>query len=102
MTIGDSPASFTAARGNEAEPHYLGTERLITATIVQAVQTSRRSWLQRPGYRRAIIRHEMPELRAQLVDLQGQPLEEGTIGVGRVGRIVSFPRRFMLVGAMNP
>jgi magnesium chelatase family protein len=45
---------------------------------------------------------EMPEFRAQVLNLLRQPLEEGTVRVVRVGRTVSFPCRFMLVGAMNP
>lgn len=45
---------------------------------------------------------EMPEFRAQVLNLLRQPLEEGTVQVVRVGRTVSFPCRFMLVGAMNP
>ena len=45
---------------------------------------------------------EMPEFHAQVLNLLRQPLEEGTVRVVRVGRTVSFPCRFMLVGAMNP
>jgi magnesium chelatase family protein len=45
---------------------------------------------------------EMPEFRAPVLNLLRQPLEEGTVRVVRVGRTVSFPCRFMLVGAMNP
>jgi magnesium chelatase family protein len=45
---------------------------------------------------------EMPEFRAQVLNLLRQPLEEGAVRIVRVGRTVNFPCRFMLVGAMNP
>ena len=45
---------------------------------------------------------ELPEFdRSSLEALRG-PLEEGRVGVARVGRAVVFPARFQLVAAMNP
>ena len=45
---------------------------------------------------------EMPEFRPPVLNLLRQPLEEGSVRLVRSGRTVSFPCRFMLVGAMNP
>jgi magnesium chelatase family protein len=45
---------------------------------------------------------EMPEFSRHVLDVLRQPLEEGRITVSRASRTVSFPARFVLVGAMNP
>ncbi len=45
---------------------------------------------------------ELGEFPAALLDLLRQPLEEGVIRVARARATVSFPARFLLVGAMNP
>jgi magnesium chelatase family protein len=45
---------------------------------------------------------ELGEFPAPLLDLLRQPLEEGVIRVARARETVSFPARFLLVGAMNP
>jgi magnesium chelatase family protein len=45
---------------------------------------------------------EMPEFSRHVLDVLRQPLEEGRITVARAARTVSFPARFVLVGAMNP
>lgn len=45
---------------------------------------------------------EMPEFSRRVLDVLRQPLEEGRIVVARAARSVSFPARFVLIGAMNP
>lgn len=45
---------------------------------------------------------EMAEFSPVVLDGLRQPLEEGTIRVARAAGTVSFPARFLLVGAMNP
>lgn len=45
---------------------------------------------------------EMPEFSRHVLDVLRQPLEEGRISIARAARTVSFPARFLLVGAMNP
>jgi magnesium chelatase family protein len=45
---------------------------------------------------------EMGEFGANALDMLRQPLEEGVIRVSRLKFSVSFPARFLLVGAMNP
>lgn len=45
---------------------------------------------------------EMPEFSRHVLDVLRQPLEEGRITIARAARTVSFPARFVLVGAMNP
>ncbi|MBR1455619.1 MAG: ATP-binding protein, partial [Oscillospiraceae bacterium] len=45
---------------------------------------------------------ELPEFRADALEVLRQPLEDGTVTVSRVAGTVSFPSRFMLVCAMNP
>ena len=45
---------------------------------------------------------ELPEYRADVLEVLRQPLEDGSVTVSRVAGSVSFPSRFMLACAMNP
>ena len=45
---------------------------------------------------------EMAEFSRHVLDVLRQPLEEGCVRVARAARTVTFPARFMLIGAMNP
>jgi magnesium chelatase family protein len=45
---------------------------------------------------------EMGEFPAAVLDALRQPLEEGVVRVARASASVTFPARFLLVGAMNP
>src|SRR5207245_9562823 len=45
---------------------------------------------------------ELGEFSVNALDMLRQPLEEGVIRVSRLKFSVSFPARFLLVGAMNP
>ena len=45
---------------------------------------------------------ELPEFQRSALEVLRQPLEEGLVHVRRAMYSVTFPSRFMLVGAMNP
>lgn len=45
---------------------------------------------------------ELPEFKAEALEVLRQPLEDGEVTVSRVAGTVKFPSRFMLVCAMNP
>ena len=45
---------------------------------------------------------EMPEFSRHVLEVLRQPLEEGSVRISRAMRTVTFPARFMLIGAMNP
>jgi len=45
---------------------------------------------------------ELPEFRRHVLDALRQPLEDGVVTIGRARLAVSYPARFMLLGAMNP
>ena len=45
---------------------------------------------------------ELPEFRAEVLEVLRQPMEDGQVTVSRVAGTVTFPARFMLVCAMNP
>jgi magnesium chelatase family protein len=45
---------------------------------------------------------EMLEFSRHVLEVLREPLEEGAVTVARAARTVTFPARFVLVGAMNP
>jgi magnesium chelatase family protein len=45
---------------------------------------------------------EIPELRRSVLETLRLPLEEGIVHIGRARMALTYPSRFMLVGAMNP
>lgn len=45
---------------------------------------------------------EMPEFSHTSLEALRQPMEDGIVTISRAHGSVSFPARFMLVGAMNP
>lgn len=45
---------------------------------------------------------ELPEFRRDVLEAMRQPLEDGTVTVGRALRTVTMPAQFLLTAAMNP
>lgn len=45
---------------------------------------------------------ELPEFRRDVLEAMRQPLEDGTVTVGRAQRTVTMPARFLLAAARNP
>ncbi len=45
---------------------------------------------------------EMPEMSRTLLETLRQPLEDGQVTISRAHLTLTFPSRFMLIGAMNP
>jgi magnesium chelatase family protein len=45
---------------------------------------------------------ELPEFRREVLEVLRQPLEEGSVTLARAQASITYPARFMLVGAMNP
>ena len=45
---------------------------------------------------------ELPEFRRSALEVLRQPLEDGQVTISRAAGSLTFPARFMFVGAMNP
>ena len=45
---------------------------------------------------------ELPEFRRSTLEVMRQPLEDGKVTISRATGTMTFPARFMMVGAMNP
>ena len=45
---------------------------------------------------------ELPEFRRSALEVLRQPLEDGQVTISRAAGTLTFPARFMFVGAMNP
>ncbi|MBI5443964.1 MAG: YifB family Mg chelatase-like AAA ATPase, partial [Deltaproteobacteria bacterium] len=45
---------------------------------------------------------ELPEFKKHVLEVLRQPLEDGFVTIARASTSLTFPARFMLVGAMNP
>ena len=45
---------------------------------------------------------ELPEFRKNVLEVMRQPLEEEKVTISRAATSLTYPARFMLVGAMNP
>ncbi|RJQ30112.1 ATP-binding protein [Candidatus Parcubacteria bacterium] len=54
------------------------------------------------AHRGVLFLDELPEFRRDVLEGLRQPLEEGRVCVARAKKTLSFPARFILVGAMNP
>ncbi len=45
---------------------------------------------------------EMPEFNKDVLEVLRQPMEDGFVTIARAALTLTFPARFMLIGAMNP
>jgi magnesium chelatase family protein len=61
----------------------------------------------RPGeislaHRGVLFLDEMPEFHPRVLEVMRQPIEDGVVTIARARETLSFPAKFMLIGARNP
>jgi magnesium chelatase family protein len=92
------PSSGLIQRAPLRSPHH-------SASVVSIVGGG--TALMRPGEislatNGVLLLDEMGEFPTAVLDALRQPLEEGVVRLSRARSTVTFPARFLLVGAMNP
>lgn len=111
----DPDDSLTATRVHSAAGLALPAAGLVTAPPFRAPHHTASAvsligggtaWM-RPGeaslaHAGVLFLDEMGEFPAPVLDALRQPLEEGVVRVARARASVTFPARFLLVGATNP
>ncbi|HOO96276.1 MAG TPA: YifB family Mg chelatase-like AAA ATPase [Caldisericia bacterium] len=45
---------------------------------------------------------ELPEFKRDVLEVLRQPMEDGEVTIARVKKTLTYPSRFLLIGAMNP
>jgi magnesium chelatase family protein len=88
--------TFVAARPFRA-PHHIASEASLLGGGTPL----------RPGeitlaHRGVLFLDEFPEFHRDVLESLRQPIEEGKITISRAKNTLTFPSRFMLIGASNP
>jgi magnesium chelatase family protein len=73
-----------------------------TVSMVGGGSTSMRPGEISLAHRGVLFADELGEFQTSVVDSLREPLEEGVIRVARARATITYPARFILVGAMNP
>ncbi len=54
------------------------------------------------AHRGVLFLDELPEFERKTLEVLRQPLEQGSVNIGRAKAMCTFPAKFLLVAAMNP
>jgi magnesium chelatase family protein len=97
-----SVAGLSVAEGGWRQPPFRAPHHTASAVAMVGGGSSPRPGEISLAHRGVLFLDELPEFERRVLEVLREPMETGEIHISRAARQVTFPARFMVVGAMNP
>lgn len=97
-----SVAGLAVTEGGWRQPPFRAPHHTASAVALVGGGSSPRPGEISLAHRGVLFLDELPEFERRVLEVLREPMETGEIAISRAARQVTFPARFMVVGAMNP